>query len=293
MLNTAFLTGAPAKLRTSAPAGDLAARLSISQTTTLRWTLPDAVCEYSREGIPGIAVSWDSLRTYGLAPGTRLLRRSPLRVTSLGWVGGFTGDHGHPFEDAVDEAREALVVAGEIGAQSLTVISGTQAGHIRPHARRLLIDALQELAPLATDHGVRLALQPMHPLYESEWTFLNDLDQALSVLDDVDHPSVGLACGVYHLWQQPRFLERLGDFTHRIASVQISDWREPVRCDNDRALPGDGMIPLREIIAGLEQGGYNGSYEIEVWSRDLWRGDQRGLIRQCRERFLDVVSVSG
>ncbi|REJ72389.1 MAG: sugar phosphate isomerase/epimerase [Planctomycetota bacterium] len=291
MLNTAFPAGAPASLHRAAPATDLANRLSISQTTTLRWTLPDAVDEYPREGIAGIAVSWESLRSYGLEPGVRLLRRSPLTVTSLGWVGGFTGDHGYTYDDAVAEARQAVMVAAEVGAHALTVVSGTQGGHIRPHARRLLIDALQELAPLAAERKVRLALQPMHPLYENEWTFLVDLDQTLGVLDELDHPYVGMACGLYHLWQQPRFVERIPEFAHRIASVQVSDWREPARCDNDRVLPGDGTIPLEGIINALEEAGYSGFYEIEVWSRDLWSRDQHDLIRQCRQRYLDLVAA--
>lgn len=264
-------------------------RLSLHQTTTLRWTLDDAIREYGRAGIGGIGVTLSRLDELGVKPARRLLREARLAATSLGWVGGFTGSNGHSYREAVAEMRHAIELAQGIGAQSLIVITGSLAGHIRSHARRLLIEALQEVLDQAAQSHVRLALQPMHPLFENEWTFLTSLDEALQVITRFNHPQLGLAFGTYHLWGEDRLLQRIPELVKHLAVVQLSDWRDPPRCDNDRLLPGDGTIPLREIVCALEAGGYAGLYEMELWSRDLWKRDHRSLMADCMSRFAGLL----
>ena len=266
------------------------ARLSVNQTTTVRWSLPEAVNEYRAAGVNGIGVSLNRLRECGVASGARKLKQTGLHATSLGWIGGFTGANGHTFDDALADARAALRAAREISAVALIVVPGAQCGHIRSHARRLLVEALVELTDQAAGSNVRLALQPMHPLFEDEWSFLTSLDDTLDILTRFNHTHVGMAFGTYHLWQEPRLLERISEFMPYVSLVQLSDWRNPPRCDNDRLLPGDGEIPLHEIIQAFEAAGYRGSYEMEVWSRDLWKQDHRSLIRECMLRFAQLLA---
>ncbi len=261
-----------------------ALRLSIHQTTTIRWSLQESVAAFVRAGVRGIGVSLAKLLELEPAAGVRLIRESGLLVSSVGWIGGFTGTHGHSYAAAVRDAHQALSLAGALGAAAVVVMPGPQLRHIRSHARRLVVDAVTELA-CSAPAGLRLALQPMHPLFANEWSFLSNLDDTLELLGRIDHPQVGLAFGTYHLWQEPRLIERIPDLISQIAVVQLGDWREPPRCDNDQLLPGDGLIPLGEIMGALESAGYRGMYEIEVWSRDLWKQDHHSLIRDCLQRF--------
>lgn len=290
-----FIPPAPAIVRSpseSAPriaAPQILRRLSIHQTTTVRWSLEQAIGEFSRAGIGGIGISLRHLEQLGVRDAKRLLRGSGLAVSSLGWVGGFTGANGHSYNEAVAEMRSGIELAQAVGAQCLIVVTGSLAGHIRSHARRLLVEGLAEVMEQAARAGVRLALQPMHPLFENEWTFLTTLDDALGVVQQVNQPQLGLAFGTYHLWQEDRLLQRIPEFVRQIAIVQLSDWRDPPRCDNDRLLPGDGTIPLGEIVGVLEQSGYPGLYEIEVWSRDLWKRDHRSLMTDCMSRFAGLL----
>lgn len=268
-----------------------ARRLSINQTTTVRWSLPEAIAEYRSAGLRCIGISLDRLRECGVNRAAEELRCAGLIPSSLGWVGGFTGAQGHSYEEAVRDARDAIAAAKCIGARTLIVVPGALCGHIRSHARRLLIEGLVELVEEATAADVRLALQPMHSLFEDEWSFLTSLDATLDVLTRFNHTHVGLAFGAYHLWQEPRLLERVPEIVKYTATVQLSDWREPPRCDNDRLLPGDGVIPLGDLVQAFEASGYRGCYEIEVWSRDLWKRDHRSLIRECMLRFAHVMTT--
>jgi sugar phosphate isomerase/epimerase len=70
--------------------------------------------------------------------------------------------------------------------------------------------------------------------------------------------------------------------------VQLSDGRAPCAGDEDRCLPGDGQIPLAEIVHAFGEAGYAGYYEMSIWSERLWRRDYRELLCECRERFYDL-----
>lgn len=268
-------------------------RFAVSQLTTLRWGLTEALLGFRRCGIPAIGLHFDRLKRLGLEHALDLVQQSGLMVSTCGWIGGFTGGLEREWDEVLAEGRLLLWAASRVDAQAVTVVTGPQQMHIRTHARRLVRTALQELAPVAATYGVQLALQPMHPVCGPEWTFLHTLDDALSLLDEVAHPWVGLAYSPYHLWEEPDLLARLPSFADRIASVHFSDRSGRPRDSNDRVLPGDGRIPLAEHVAALEGAGYRGLYELDPWSRDLWNRPPYGLIADCRRRFERLCLASG
>ena len=260
-------------------------RFAVSQLTTLRWTLSHALNGFRRGGIPAIGLHLDRLRRIGLEHAIDLIQQSGLMVSSCGWIGGFTGGFGRNWDEVLREGKLLLWAASRVNAQAVTVVTGPRGMHIRSHARRIVLAALEELAPFAETHGVRLALQPMHPVVGPEWTFLHRLDDVLSLLADLRHPWVGLAYSPYHHWDEPNVVQRIPEFAHTVASVHLSDRAGVVRDANDRALPGDGELPLQQHIAALEAAGYRGLYELDPWSRDLWKRPPQGLIADCRRRF--------
>lgn len=263
----------------------LARRLAISQLTTLRWSLGEALTGFRQVGIPAIGLALQKLQQRGLERAIEEVRHSGLLVSSVGWVGGFTGGECGSWEQAVREARLALWTAARVGAPAVVAVTGPRRTHTRKHARRIVVEALQSLAPIAARHGVKLALQPMHPICHKGWTFLHTLSETLELLDAIGSPWVGLAYSPFHLSQDADLLSRLPQIASRIASVHLSDLAAPPQDDNDRALPGDGQLPLPEHIAALEQAGYRGLYEVDPWSRDLWKRNPHGLIAECRRRF--------
>jgi sugar phosphate isomerase/epimerase len=263
-------------------------RVAMNQLTTLRWSLASDLDEYARQGMCGIGLHWRKLQEAGVRRSIRHVQASRLRVSSLGWIGGFTGEHGHSLQEAMREARRIIRVAGQLGARTVTVVTGPQAGHIRSHAFRIITEALQELLPLASTYDVELALQPMHTLFAKNWSFLHSLDDALSILDKAGDSRLKLAFGTYHLWEEPDLLARVAEVASRIGLVSLADRGPAPRDENDRLLPGEGILPLPEIIQTLESSGYSGWYELEVWSRDLWKLESRDLMRRCvaaRERL--------
>jgi len=260
----------------------------MNEMTTYRWSFLEDVSAYQDAGLNAIGIWRPKLVEFGEERGIELIRDSGLAVSSLSWAGGFTGSNEHSFLEALDDARDAVRVGGALNAECLVIISGSRAGHTVNHSRRLLVDALRSLGDLAAEHQLPLAVQPMHSMFTREWTFLTTIDQTLDVLDRCDHEYVQLAFDVYHLWQEPRLLERIPQIASRVAVVQLSDWSNPPRSENDRCLPGDGEIPLNEIVTAFAESDYEGHFELEVWSQKIWNSDYQKLLATCRSRFGDL-----
>jgi sugar phosphate isomerase/epimerase len=260
-------------------------RVSVSQVTTLHWSLPQALDGFRRGGVPAIGLWLRRMLERGLEHSIDEVRQSGLLVSSVGWVGGFTGGRSGSWEQAVQTARLAVWTAAQVGAPAVTVITGPERTHIRKHALRLVLQALRTLAPFAAEHRVKLALQPLHPVCNREWTFLHSLGATLDVLDQVNHPWVGLAYNPFHLCHEPALLARIPQLIDRIACVQLTDWAGAPVDANDRPLAGDGRLPLGDHVRALESAGYRGLYELDAWSRDLWQRSPQGLIAECRRRF--------
>ncbi|WP_437229378.1 sugar phosphate isomerase/epimerase family protein [Planctomicrobium sp. SH661] len=256
-------------------------RISINQVTTLPWCLSQDLTDYQQSGFAAIGLSWRKMNEYGLRRSMRRVLESGLPVSSLGCVGGFTGENGYTAKDARSDARRMIRVAGQLRAGTVTVISGPQGGHIRSHANRLVVESLKELVPLAALYGVQLALQPMHPMFNRNWTFLHTLDETLTILDRVNDSRLKISFGTYHLWQESQLLDRVAELAPRIGLVRLADWGDTPRHDHDRLLPGTGRLPLAQVIRVLEDQNYTGWYELDVWSRDLWKQDRRDLMRAC------------
>lgn len=272
------------------PCRDLESRWSIHQLTSLRTELAQELPLLRCSGVQAIGLNWRKLNEAGLISSVRRLRHSGLRASSLGWAGGFTGANDCSFEESLTNARRMLRVCAQLNCPNLMVVTGPAGNHIRSHRQRLAAKALEELLPLASVYRVNLCLQPMHRTLASGWTFLHSLDETLQLLDQVRHPRVMLGFGSWHLREEPRLLDRVLEAVPRTGVVSLADWDSASRGAHDRLLPGDGELPIAEIVDAFETAGYRGWYETEVWSRDLWKLDAGDLMRRCVQSRDQIAS---
>ena len=269
-------------------------RISINEMTTYHWSLLEDVAGYRAAGVSSIGVWRRKLSDFGEERGVELLRDSDLAVSSFWSAGGFTGSDGQTFREAVDDALDALRLAAQVRAGCLVVVSGARAGHTLSHARRLICDALRELGDTAAHSGLAIALQPMHRRPVKRWSMLNSLDAALDALSYCDHPHVGLVFDAFHLWQEPELYRRIPDVVPWIKLVALSDAHSAASHslslgDEDRCIPGQGVLPLAEIVAALEVGGYRGAYDVQLQGERCWRSDYGALLADCRTALVNIA----
>ena len=274
-------------LTTNVPATKI--KLSLSQLTTMRWSLEDEVLQLKALGYDGIGLWRPKVSEFGEDAAADVMREADVGVSSLSFAGGFTGRYGFSYRDAIADARDAICEAELLGAENLIVVSGARNHHTIRHSRRLATEALRELSEFAMLHGVRLSLLPMHSFFAPTWTYLHTLDETLELLAHVDHPSVGLAFDTYHLWREPRLLERIPELVPLTGVVQVSDSRRAPQTDSDRCFPGEGRIPLNDIVRAFQQAGYDGYFDVQVWSDEDWAKTTAEVIQLCERSRLQLA----
>lgn len=246
------------------------ARFSFNQATARGWPIPDLVAACTARGVPGVGLWREEVAEFGLAVTAALVRDAGLPVTSL-CRGGFFADAGW-----FDENRRAIDEAAALGAPVLVLVSGgLPAGSRDLHAARAHVGAaIGELVPHALAAGVRLAIEPLHPMFASDRCVVSTLDQALDLAAPYPADAVGVVVDTYHVWWDDRVwaaVARAG-VQGRLACYQIADWVTPLPAGVllGRALPGEGCIDLARFTAAVTAAGYTGPIEVEVFQEELW-----------------------
>jgi sugar phosphate isomerase/epimerase len=239
-------------------------RISINQVSTFRWNFWEDVARYATLGFRGIGVWRHKISDFCDHAVSDSIQSAQLKVSSLQWVGGFTGSEGLSFSEALADAQAAIRSAAVLRAECLIVHPGSANGHTRSHALRLFSTALCELVPVAEDYGVRLALEPIPGAGGDTFTFFDRLPLVFDFASRYSPKQLGIVLDLYHFGCDLGLLPLVTEQLDRIALVQLADRRcghgsEPTRC-----LPGQGSIPLADWIRGLEQAQYRGFYEFEI-----------------------------
>lgn len=259
--------------------------LAVSQLSTLRWSFEEDAAAYANLGFQGIGVWRPKLEDFGLDRTIELLAECSLSVTSLSWVGGFTGSDGRGVDDAVVDAISAIRDAANLRAETLIVLPGGRNNHIRNHVRRTFCDALQEIAAVADDFGVRLSIEPIHPGCGDEWSFVNDLKSTLEIIERVGSPNLGLVLDTYHVGMDEEVVGWLPDVIPHLHLVQFGDGRHSPIGEMNRCLLGDGSVPLRTIFETLTKYGYEGPFEAELIGEDVEAIPYDEMLNHTRDFF--------
>ncbi|GGO27395.1 sugar phosphate isomerase/epimerase family protein [Micromonospora parathelypteridis] len=243
-------------------------RFSFNQATAQRWPLPDVVAGCVAAGVPGIGLWREPVAEHGLARSAKLVRDAGLAVTSLCRGGFFAAD------DWRAENLRAIEEAATLGAPELVLVSGGLPPGSRDidGARRQVADAIGELAPHAAAAGVRLAIEPLHPMFAADRCVIATLGQALDIAELFDPTVVGVVVDAYHVWWDDTVYAQIERAGPRIAAFQVCDWVTPLPEGVllGRALPGDGCIELRRLREAVDAAGYAGPIEVEVFSAEVW-----------------------
>jgi sugar phosphate isomerase/epimerase len=238
-------------------------RASISEFSTYRSELPEEIAQLVRHGFDSIALWRTKLSDIGPGEARTLLDTAGIRASSLLWGGGFTGGDGRSFRESLDDVREGIATAVEVGAGVLVLHAGCRGGHTIGHARRLLAEAMHELGPAAAGEGVTLAIKPLHPATSSDCSFLGGLEETFDFVDALDEPAVMLAVDLWQFADEPGFIESLRRMLSRVAVVQAADRFGPPSPESERLPPGQGVLPLQRIIRELVRQGYRGDVEFD------------------------------
>lgn len=263
---------------------------AVHTMTNKPWSLAECCDAYAAAGFGGIGVWRNVVGSVGADEAARIVKGSGLRVPALVRGGFFVSADAGERRAAVDENRRCLDEAAAIGAESVVLVVGAEPGVALDEARSQVTDGVAACVPHAEAVGVRLAIEPLHPMYAGDKSCVNTTRDARLICERIGSPVVGVAVDVYHTWWDPDLeseIARLGA-GGRLFGFHVCDWRVPTRdLLTDRALPGDGCIDIASIARWVAGAGFAGLTEIEVFSEEHWAEDQHDYLRRIAGAVTD------
>ncbi|MEU3523409.1 sugar phosphate isomerase/epimerase family protein [Streptomyces sp. NPDC038707] len=267
------------------------ARFSVNQMTVKQLSLPELVDGCARSGITNVGLWREPVQAYGVEATAKLVRDAGLTVTTLCRGGFLTATDPVERMEALGDNHAAIEEAAALGTDTLVLVSGGLPLFSKDlhGARERIADALAVLAPYAADRGVRLAIEPLHPMYAADRCVVSTLTQALDLAERFPADQVGVTVDTYHIWwddQAPAQIARAGA-GGRIHTFQLADWTTPLPEGvlNGRGQLGDGAIDMREWRGYVEAAGYTGPIEVELFNEALWARDGHEVLAETAERF--------
>jgi sugar phosphate isomerase/epimerase len=280
-------------------------RFSISQVSTLTASFADDARAYAAAGVDGIGVwelklgdgpdreALEQLEASGLGSATAVpLVPSILPLSLL------------PGPEAPEPRIESLCASvhrlAPFEPSAVLCFTGPAGDRDPEEARALVVQGLRTIAREAESAGVRLALEPFQREGVEDWSLISTLGEAAELIDEVGSDVLGIQFDIWHLWNTPDLLDEIPRHAHLLAGVHVSDWREPTRGWADRVLPGDGAADLPDILGVLEEVGWDGFYDLEIFSDNgafgsaypdsLWDLDAAELAHRGRDAFISCWS---
>jgi sugar phosphate isomerase/epimerase len=267
--------------------------LSLNTATTKRWSLAEAVAGCVEAGIPGIGLWRDRVAEAGPEQAARMVHDAGLTVTSLCRGGFFTAPDAAGRAAALDDNRRAIEEAAIVGTDTLVLVCGglPEGSNDLPGARRMVVDGIAALLPQARQYGVRLAIEPLHPMFCADRAVVSTLGQALDIAeelaeDDQDTDAVGVVVDAYHVWWDPEVDRQIARAGARIAAFQVCDWVLPLPADAllGRGHVGDGRIDLPRLADAVHAAGYRGFTEVEIFNQEIWDTPGQQTLNKLTDR---------
>ena len=265
-------------------------RLSLNQITTNSWSVREAVEGCVRAGIPSIGLWRDKVSAYGLSNSKHVVAEAGLTISSLCRGGWFPASTQAERQARIDDNRRAIEEAAELGTSTLVLVCGPAPDRNIAAARLMVEEAISILLPDAIAHGVKLGIEPLHPMFAGDRSVIVTLAEANRLVEHFQSPALGVVIDVYHVWWDPDIIPQIQRAAGHILGFHVSDWPIPLPDTLlGRGMMGDGIIDLRSLRTQVDAAGYTGPIEVEIFNRTIWDSPGDEVLSRMIERYLAHV----
>jgi sugar phosphate isomerase/epimerase len=278
--------------------------LSLNTATVRKQAPLDQIIEAAVARGIGLIDPWrDQVQAIGLDKVARHLRDAGVRLSGYCRGGFYTAANAKELAAALDDNRRAIDEAKALGSPCLVLVVGSLPGALsgKPHsiditlARSQVRDGIAASLDYARSVAMPLAIEPLHPMYAADRACINTMEHALDICDELDprrSSALGVALDVYHVWWDPKLqaqIERAGK--SRLLAFHVCDWLTPTTdLLNDRGMMGDGVIDIPRIRGWVEDQGFAGYSEVEIFSAgNWWQRERADVLDTCIGRHRSAV----
>ncbi|GEO24452.1 xylose isomerase [Alicyclobacillus acidoterrestris] len=260
--------------------------LSLNQMTTQAWNVQEAVDGCARAGIPWIGLWRHKVQEMGVEKSARMVRDAGLQVSGLCRGGMFPAGTKAERDKRIDDNRRAIDEAATIGTDVLVLVCGPAENCTLEDARQMVEEGVAALIPYAQARGVKLGIEPLHPMFAADRSVVSTLGQANDIVYRLQSEQVGVVIDIYHVWWDPKLYEEINRSAGHIIGFHVNDWLFPVKdAMMSRGMMGDGCVENARIRRAVEAAGYHGPVEVEIFNRTIWDTPYDEVLTQMKERF--------
>lgn len=264
-------------------------RLCLHTMTTRPWGIEECIKNYSEAGIHNMTIWRNVLENKNMKEVKLLLDDAGMNIVSLCRGGFFPSVDVAQRQKAIDDNLLAIEQAVAVGAPMIVLVCGSNKEQSLEKSREQIQEGIVKILPEAKKAGIKLAIEPLHPMYAGDRSAVNTLEQANDMTEAINSDFVGVAVDVYHLWWDNHLqeeIQRCGRNNHLFA-FHVCDWKVPtLDFLNDRGLMGEGCINIPKIRGWVENTGFNGFNEVEIFSDIYWKKDQHEYLELIKEAYL-------
>lgn len=265
-------------------------RLCVHTITTKPWSVEEAAENYSKAGITAISVWRDTLEGRNIQAVRERIHSHGLAVVSLVRGGFFPAVDETDRHQAIEDNKRAIDEASALGSPLVVLVCGACPHQPLGKSREQIRKGIERILPYAEENNVKLAIEPLQPMYADCRSAINTMKQANELAEYYQSPYVGVAVDVYHVWWDPELeteIIRAGR-NGNLYAFHICDWLTPTTdMLNDRGLMGDGCIPIRKIRGWMNAAGFDGYHEVEIFSNKHWAEDQNDYLERIKKAYID------
>lgn len=267
------------------------ANVCIHTITTKPWDVDECAINFSKEGFGGISVWRNTLEGRNIKDTGKMIRDHGLQIISLVRGGFFPSTSVVKRQQSIDDNLKAIDEASALGAPLIVLVCGADPAQSLEKSRDQIKEGIEKLIPHAIASEIKLAIEPLHPVYAGDRSAINTMRQANDMALALNSIAVGVAIDVYHVWWDPELepeIMRCGK-NNKLFAYHICDWKTSLDdVLNDRGLMGEGCININQITNWVRNAGFTGKEEIEIFSNKYWSMDQHLFLKKIKESYLNL-----
>lgn len=265
---------------------ELLSRLSLNQITLNKLSLIECVDACLCHNVGWIAPWRNKVAEIGLSESARVIQESGLKVSGLCRGGYFPAPTAEQRAQQIDDNLRAIDEAATLGTDTLVLVCGPAPDRDIDAARCMVADGIAAIVDRAHATGIKLAIEPLHPMFAADRSVICLIDEALAIAQKFDAADVGLAIDVFHIWWDAYVYEKLAKSAGRIMAFHVSDWAVPLPgIFAARSMMGKGVIELHRLRLAAEAAGYTGPIEVEIMNEAIWNRPADDVMEEIKRTF--------
>jgi len=266
-------------------------QLAIHTFTNQPWSIHECIENYARAGIGGISVWRETIAGQDLKKVRTHLSDSGLDPVCLVRGGFFTGKTATDRENGISKNLEALREAEALGLPMIVLVCGATLGQSPEENLEQIEEGIRAIIPAAEAANVKLAIEPLHPMYAGDRSAVASLRDANLLAQRINHPLVGIAVDTFHVWWETNLEAEIQTCFQNghLFAFHICEFKPGFdHALLDRGLPGEGVNAVPRILKMVRNSGFTGLTEVEIFSRKYWAMNQHDFLQKILTSTKDL-----